>query len=838
MSMEEQEYPEAVLVTEAGPQWLQVEVERLTRELRETTHEKIQAAEYGLAVLEEKQQLKQRFDELETEYETVRHELDQLKEAFGQAYSAHRKVAADGESREESLILESASKEALYQQKVLELQNELRQAKASLTSSQAENDRLSAIALEMRENSELAELQRGQLRDDMREYKVREARLLQDYSELEEENISLQKQVSVLRQNQVEYEGLKHEIRRLEEDSQCLNSQLEEAMRLREIAERQLTEALETIKTEREQKATLRKELSHYMTIGGSVYNSSFNISFDNLKLHDDPSAITEPDNDDLIRGFENGLGKAGEGDEDNRAGVKRGEAFKPAPSLVDDLLSELNISEIQKLKQQLLQVEREKAALISSLQESQKHLEQAYGTVSEQKETVNRLTENLTAMRKLQASKERQSALDSEKDRDSHDDGDYYELDINGPEILQCKYTVAVSEAGELRQELKTLRAQYEECRTQYEDERARLDSDVHELRSKLASLEKISHADKAEVARLEKELRLVSEAAGESLGSLNVAQDELIAFSEELANLYNHVCMCNNETPNRVMLDYYKEGKAKVRKGQEGKEQQSSVLLSNGLITETEPGKSGSTTVSPAPEPRPEPMNIYNLVAIIRDQICHLQQAVDRTTELSRQRLANLELSTVADKDKEACMGEILKLKSLLSTKREQIATLRAVLKANKQTAEVALANLKSKYESEKAMVTETMMKLRNELKTLKEDAATFSSLRAMFATRCDEYVTQLDDMQRQLTAAEDEKKTLNSLLRMAIQQKLALTQRLEDLEFDHEQARRNSATAVAGKGKTKGKGASYGHHFHKGVGVEVAGRNIDKTELVVKH
>lgn len=35
---------------------------------------------------------------------------------------------------------------------------------------------------------------------------------------------------------------------------------------------------------------------------------------------------------------------------------------------------------------------------------------------------------------------------------------------------------------------------------------------------------------------------------------------------------------------------------------------------------------------------------------------------------------------------------------------------------------------------------MVTETMMKLRNELKALKEDAATFSSLRAMFATRYD--------------------------------------------------------------------------------------------------
>lgn len=335
--------------------------------------------------------------------------------------------------------------------------------------------------------------------------------------------------------------------------------------------------------------------------------------------------------------------------------------------------------------------MEREKVALINSLQESQKQLEQAYSTVSEQKETVNRLTENLSAMRKLQASKERQSALDSEKDRDSHDDGEYYELDINGPEILQCKYTVAMSEAGELRQELKTLRTNYEKCRNQYEDERSRLESDVHELRSRLASLEKISQADKAEMSRLEKELRLVSEAAGESLGSLNVAQDELISFSEELANLYNHVCMCNNETPNRVMLDYYKQGKAIIRRGQEGKEPQSSILLTNGMITETVPKNSDSSSTSgsqtPALEHRPEPMNIYNLVAIIRDQIRHLQQAVDRTTELSRQRLANLELSTVADKDKEACMEEILKLKSLLSTKREQIATLRAVLKANKQ-------------------------------------------------------------------------------------------------------------------------------------------------------
>lgn len=57
------------------------------------------------------------------------------------------------------------------------------------------------------QNSQMVELQRNQLRDDIKEYKLLEARLLQDYTELEEENISLQKQVSALKQGQVRTES-------------------------------------------------------------------------------------------------------------------------------------------------------------------------------------------------------------------------------------------------------------------------------------------------------------------------------------------------------------------------------------------------------------------------------------------------------------------------------------------------------------------------------------------------------------------------------------------------------------------------------------------------------
>lgn len=51
--------------------------------------------------------------------------------------------------------------------------------------------------------NEMLELQRSRMREEIKEYKFRETRLLQDYTELEEENITLQKLVSTLKQSQV-----------------------------------------------------------------------------------------------------------------------------------------------------------------------------------------------------------------------------------------------------------------------------------------------------------------------------------------------------------------------------------------------------------------------------------------------------------------------------------------------------------------------------------------------------------------------------------------------------------------------------------------------------------
>uniref|UniRef100_A0A8C3A4A4 BICD cargo adaptor 1 n=1 Tax=Cyclopterus lumpus TaxID=8103 RepID=A0A8C3A4A4_CYCLU len=801
------------------------DLERLTQELAEANREKIRAAECGLVVLEENQALKQRYADLELDQDTLRKELAQMQEVREEA--SGRKVAEDGETNEETLLQESALKEAYYMGRILVLQTEVTRSRCVASNAQAENERLNTLTQDLREVS-LSTATESRMREEVKEYKFRETRLLQDYTELEEENITLQKLVSTLKQSQVEYEGLKHEIKVLEEETVLLNSQLEDALRLKDISEGQLEEALDALKSEREQKNNLRKELAHHISLSDSVYGAGAHLALtvtavEGIKFPEDTngtngSAIpaANGNNDDSNR--RNGHVQTGTGlakmNGDYRPG-RKGEGLHPVP----DLFSELNLSEMQKLKQQLLQVEREKSSLLMNLEESQTQLQHTQGALTEQNERVHRLTERVSGMKCLNGDKE----LDDPQESEKPDGGSFSppanghrDPDIHGFEILECKYKVAVTEVIDLKAELKALKEKYNQAvegqGDSHGDDRVPALSD--QVRHYYVFITASIATSRERVASLEAELRAAAGTATESQGMLNAAQDELVTFSEELAQLYHHVCLCNNETPNRVMLDYYRQSRVTRGGSLKGSDDHRALLS---------PRLARLISVSPCPSPVPseasgdlrkEPMNIYNLNAIIRDQIKHLQRAVDRSLQLSRQRAAARELAPMLDKDKELCLEEILKLKSLLSTKREQIATLRLVLKANKQTAEGALANLKSKYENEKTMVTETMMKLRNELKALKEDAATFSSLRAMFATRCDEYVTQLDEMQRQLAAAEDEKKTLNSLLRMAIQQKLALTQRLEDLEFDHEETYRGRGAKVprirSNPPKVSGRGA----------------------------
>ncbi|XP_061627201.1 protein bicaudal D homolog 2 isoform X2 [Phyllopteryx taeniolatus] len=748
---------------------LRAEVVRLTLELQEATEEKLQAARYGLVVLEESSALKVKNQQLEEEHEALKAELQHLKEAFADSVSSQKRAVADGECREECLLQETASKEAAMATRLEEVQGELKQARLALGNSNAEIDRLGVVSTQLKKDCECLEAEKGHLRDEMKEFKVRELRQLQDNGELEEENISLQKQVSGLKENQVEFESLKLELNQKNEEQEELRAQMEEAARLREIAERQLDEVLESLKEEREQKNCLRRELSA-LTL--NPFDSVGNLELHLDQLDDSQEEGRTGEGDVQGNNQDSGVSNASDSAHPAHMGGSKSNGVMqrystprnsdiflraPASGLVSDLLSELHFSDSQKLKQQLLQAEREKSSLISKVEELQMQLVMSKQALSQHEDKVGSLTQQLEA---VQSTQQHNHEADKEgaKNVDATDVAFDYEVDIKSKEVLEARMRSANEELLKLRDELSQAGTRYNSLEQRYKHEKDRWRSEAQELADKIRQCIKSSRQDQERISELEVEIGATRKVASDSEGHLSVAQEELVAFSEELSNLYHHICVCNNLTPKRVTLDYYRES-ARAHGGtgarrplhistppnSQKKPRANDTFISKAAALQFmgEVDSSGASVDSPSCPGSSnldfrDPSNVRNLVAVIRCQIKHLRVAVDLCRQRGAMPYSGLSSSVEMERDAESLLEEVLKLKSLLSTKSEQIATLRTVLKANKQTAELALSNLKTKYETEKSMVSETMMKLRNELKALKEDAATFSSLRVMFASR----------------------------------------------------------------------------------------------------
>ena len=741
---------------------------------------------------------------------------------YFQALSKHqdtfRKQQKSGIHHEDTFLEETATREESYKTSINELETELKSYKQSFDRISAENERLHQAVVEFQQQTETLEDQRRQFKNDISEFKKRENRNLADYAELEEENITLQKTVSQLKQSQVEFEGMKHEIRRLHEELDDLNIQLDENTSLKKIIEKNLEEALNSLQHEREQKHSLKKELDQRIN-----KESMFNLS--NLAHM---SGLSEglPNSHDRQDSSGDHEFDEGQGEHDNPA-LRRIEAdfqndetkslIKPGPGKVNDILSEIQENEVKKLEQLLDQSEQEKSELQKALDEAQKLIEDTQQDLIEQKKRADQLKSHINSVIK---ERETELGIDDSADLDKLIEN---ESDPDKKSLLELKknlrqnerkYSKALSEISNLNDEISNLQRKGQHGTVRYDEKE--FGHALEDLRNKCNQYENT-------IKDLEKDLKAMTMAASEAQGSLNTTQDELVKVTEEMAQLYHLVCEVNGETPSRVMLDHAKAAAQLSRQDSSRSSSEEKDDPSNKKNGEKSPRKSKSKTKNQLDDVRGDPISCYKLTETVIDQVKYLKRAVEHLMEVSRQRNGDNENTDVQE-----LQQQVVKLKAMLSTKREQIATLRSVLKANKSTAEVALANLKQKYDTEKVIVTETMMKLRNELKALKEDAATFASLRAMFAQRCDEYVTQLDEMQRQLASAEEEKKTLNSLLRMAIQQKLTLTQRLEDLEFDRE---RRNMRRQGGRNKMGTSKVSHNHNsnpYHEDYGRHGSGRS----------
>ena len=436
--------------------------------------------------------------------------------------SSHRASAKTGIETEESLLSESAARETSLNSQIIDLENEVKQLRHELDRVTAERDRMLQENTDIGKDKEDRNMECKKLRTELREVKFRETRLITDYSELEEENIALQKQVSLLRSSQVEFESLKHEIRRLQEEMDLLNSQVEELSNLKKIAEKHMEEALESLQSEREAKYALKKELDQHIS-----RESFFNIS--NLAYS--------------IRGMtsEEGLGSDGE---DDLPGLKRIEASfsdGPTPELASpdgkhvDLFSEVHLNELRKLEKQLELLEKEKISLTQNLRDSQAVVERSQGELQVFVSRLALLGAHVDALHHVAQSTDRNVSVDRER---THQLIAQY----------QQWFKLSSREIEQLRHDLRDL-----EKISNASDATQQLRNEITNVKNKLLDTEQKS-------MDLEDDLKLLREFVGEAGVSLDETQNNLQGVIEELAQLYHHVCTVNGQTPSRVILEHEK--------------------------------------------------------------------------------------------------------------------------------------------------------------------------------------------------------------------------------------------------------------------------------------
>lgn len=137
--------------------------------------------------------------------------------------------------------MESAKKEEHFIRTVIELGKELKYAKNELQNVKDDRDKFGQENIKLMERKEINERERKKILDELKESKQRESRLHLELNELEEENISLQKQVSSLKSSQIDFETFKLEIQRLQSEIDILQTQIEECTKLKSIAEKQVS---------------------------------------------------------------------------------------------------------------------------------------------------------------------------------------------------------------------------------------------------------------------------------------------------------------------------------------------------------------------------------------------------------------------------------------------------------------------------------------------------------------------------------------------------------------------------------------------------------------------
>ena len=634
------------------------------------------------------------------------------------------------ETTKNRLIKESESQEQSLITRVKELEQEVATLK--------KGSKVSAIK---KANNEALENELEQLKTkeknlvtELRDVKTKEIRASQEKRELEAIVSSLEERLSKLRAVEAECESLQELNLSLREEAETLEERLQESIAERQLAEQHTSQIFNTLREERESKHKLEEQLGE-MEADLTAMRLGLNSPSENVSSRSN-SCETEME-----------------------------ETVAVGQSLCDELQKSLDIN-----PSHVLQLENEVAAL----KENNK-------TLKVQTDKLKReLAENRRIIEKLQG--EKANAL---KDLDAArrvTDAEalcgQLKAERELAELRHAHVTLQTSSAEEIRflkGKIESLNEREQKLKAAIatrESEASTLNVKVESLQGGMRDMEMISSV---QAASMEKEVTRLRESCAEQTDVITSLQDQLVLKGKSLQD---------SET-----------GLKETRKDMTTMNEELSALCHYIRVLNGDEDKTGDMANGKddsdglqIPTDATLATCCLQLAARAKVQTRSLQQAVERTVQQALERSRGTENDATSSH-----MAELEKrvgqLQRQLSSKKEEIATLKVVLRMSKSMTETNFFHATSRFEDEKRALQREIDILRADMQVMIQRESEFNVLRSVFANRCDEYVSQLADMQHQMKAAEEEKATLETMLSQAIKQKLAARQKLEEYEIERE-------------------------------------------------
>ncbi|KAL3314070.1 hypothetical protein Ciccas_007322, partial [Cichlidogyrus casuarinus] len=668
---------------------LQKDVDDLQTQLIEAKRLQEEAANFGLKLLEEKQNLEYQLSSSDKVIQNLRLEIDQANQKLHEQTDLKRKIS------EAELVHEQAEASALQNREnyhktcIKQLELDLKSLKQKYERQITENDKLHSTYAEISSKLEHIEADAKKFKLENEELKAQNLQLTRENLDVAGENVELQKVNMRLKMEQYQFDNLKHDNKKLDEEIEILNSQLEEATKNKLLTDQYLEEAL----------------------------NETTRL----------------------------------EGEEDK----------KTETSLFSELQSSSAMDDLRELKEENATIKAQ--------------LERATSELTAKTEKIHSLKSQLDLIQDMNRKGDQEFEEPTSRDLMTES---FIASQPTDPEEkimnllralrrIECRYSVATQQILSLQQDLWQFREKEKLInRPELQTEKGRFE----EIVKLQAELEEKGVRIKSLETKLDE--KSVDKLTDKHLKSLHKTLNSDLT---EVLDIYALVLNSIDEKPSKQVVELAERLGLKVC-----------------FDLATEPPSPDTSLSSESTSQKNEIETVDGLLSLcegLRPLLTSLRHVLYILREKSDHNAAGVSNAANDLSEKDRLKSQLAKLMADNTTKREQIATMRKLISSNKLTAENALANLKQRYENDKLIFATSMQALRKELKAIKESTQAQNDLRTTFCQRIDELNMQSDEYQVKLLAAEEEKRTVNSLLRLAIQQKLALTQRLEELEMARE-------------------------------------------------